>query len=92
MRGAYTGHRSKGRAVASPHVISLDGATVLLQWAVGGLFWLWVTTRRREVGLGYGWLLRGVFLRPGHRLRSRSGLARHPVPVREASAVGRGRG
>ena len=40
----------------------LDAATVLLQWATGGLFFLWVTTRRREVGLGYGWLLRGVYL------------------------------
>jgi hypothetical protein len=40
----------------------LDAATVLLQWATGGLFFLWVTTRRREVGVGYGWLLRGVFL------------------------------
>jgi hypothetical protein len=40
----------------------LDAATVLLQWATGGLLFLWVTTRRREVGLGYGWLLRGVFL------------------------------
>jgi hypothetical protein len=42
-------------------VIRLDGATVLLQWAVGGLLFLWVTGRRREVGLGYGWLLRGVY-------------------------------
>ena len=42
-------------------MIHLDGATVMLQWAVGGLLFLWVTTRRREVGLGYGWLLRGVF-------------------------------
>jgi hypothetical protein len=40
----------------------LDAGTVLLQWATGGLFFLWVTARRREVGLGYGWLLRGVFL------------------------------
>jgi len=40
----------------------LDAGTVLLQWAAGGLFFLWVTTRRREVGLGYGWLIRGVFL------------------------------
>ena len=40
----------------------LDAGTVLLQWTAGGLFFLWVTTRRREVGLGYGWLLRGVFL------------------------------
>lgn len=39
----------------------LDIATVLLQWATGGLLFLWVTTRHRLVGLGYGWLLRGVF-------------------------------
>ncbi len=42
-------------------MIRLDGATVLLQWAVGGLAFLWVTGRRREAGLGYGWLLRGVY-------------------------------
>lgn len=41
--------------------MKLDGATVLLQWAAGGLFAGWLTTRRREVGLGYGWLLRIVF-------------------------------
>jgi len=42
-------------------VIRLDAATVLLQWATGGLLFLWVTTRRREVGIGYGWLLRAVY-------------------------------
>ncbi|MEW6154890.1 MAG: hypothetical protein AB1673_13010 [Actinomycetota bacterium] len=42
-------------------MIRLDAATVLLQWAVGGLFFLWVTSRRRQVGIGYGWLLRGVY-------------------------------
>jgi hypothetical protein len=42
-------------------VIQLDAATVLLQWATGGLLFLWATTRRREVGIGYGWLLRGVY-------------------------------
>ena len=42
-------------------MIRLDAATVLLQWATGGLFFLWLTTRRREVGLGYGWLLRSVY-------------------------------
>jgi hypothetical protein len=41
-------------------VIRLDAATVLLQWSVGVLAWLWVTSRRREVSLGYGWLLRAV--------------------------------
>jgi hypothetical protein len=43
-------------------VIRLDAATVLVQWAAGGWLFLWVTTRRREVGLGYGWLQRGLFL------------------------------
>ena len=42
-------------------MIRLDAATVLLQWATGGLLFLWVTTRRRQVGLGYGWLLRAVY-------------------------------
>jgi len=42
-------------------VIDLDPATVLLQWAVGGLFLLWVTARRREVGVGYGWTMRITF-------------------------------
>lgn len=41
--------------------MSLDVATFLLQWATGGLAYLWVTTRRREVSIGYGWLLRGVY-------------------------------
>ena len=40
----------------------LDVATVLLQWSAGGLLFLWVTTRRREVGLGYGWLMRATYL------------------------------
>ena len=43
-------------------MIRLDAATVLLQWSVGGLFFLWVTTRRRIAGIGYGWLLRSVYL------------------------------
>lgn len=30
----------------------------MLQWATGGLAFLWVTSRRREVSIGYGWLLR----------------------------------
>ncbi len=39
----------------------LDAATILLQWAAGGLAFLWVTTRGRLVSLGYGWLLRGIY-------------------------------
>jgi len=42
-------------------VIRLDAATVLLQWATGGLFFLWFTTRRHDIGAGYGWLLRGSY-------------------------------
>jgi hypothetical protein len=39
----------------------LDAPTVLLQWSVGGLAFLWFTTRRRMVGIGYGWLLRSTY-------------------------------
>lgn len=42
-------------------MIRLDTASVLLQRSVGGLFFLWITTRRREVGLGYGQLMRQVY-------------------------------
>jgi len=41
--------------------VQLDVATLLSQLAAGGLLFCWVTTRRREVGLGYGWLLRLTF-------------------------------
>jgi hypothetical protein len=67
-------------------VIRVDAATVLLQWAAGGLFFLWFTTRRREVGVGYGWLLRGtnVILAAG---AAAAGFAFGVVPLREASSV-----
>ena len=42
-------------------MIDLAAATVLLQWATGGLLFTWVTTRHRRVGLGYGWLNRVVY-------------------------------
>jgi hypothetical protein len=41
--------------------VKLDAGTLLLQLATGGLLFGWVTTRRREVSLGYGWLIRIVF-------------------------------
>ncbi|MGZ4753292.1 MAG: hypothetical protein ACXVKA_15755 [Acidimicrobiia bacterium] len=41
--------------------MNLDLGTVLLQWATGGLLFFWWTARREVVGLGYGWLLRGVY-------------------------------
>jgi hypothetical protein len=43
-------------------VIKLDAATVLLQWSTGGLFFLWITSRKRVVSAGYGWLLRSIYL------------------------------
>ncbi len=43
-------------------MIDLDASTVMIQWATGGLFFLWITTRRRLVGLGYGWLQRATFI------------------------------
>ena len=43
-------------------MIEVHGATVLLMWATGGLFFLWVTSRRREVGIGYGWTMRLTYL------------------------------
>jgi hypothetical protein len=68
-------------------VIRLDAATVLLQWATGGLFFTWVTTRHRDVGLGYGWLLRGVYLVMAAGALA-CGLAFGVVPVREAATAG----
>lgn len=43
-------------------MVEVHGATVLLMWATGGFFFLWVTTRRREVGLGYGWTMRLTYM------------------------------
>ena len=72
--------------LASPPVIRLDAATVLLQWAVGGLGFLWVTTRGRQVGIGYGWLVRGTYLLMALGALV-LGLWLDPVPVREASSL-----
>jgi hypothetical protein len=67
-------------------VIRLDAATVGLQWAVGGLLFLWVTTRRREVGIGYGWLVRGTYVLMALGAFA-VGVWFDPVPVRDASAL-----
>ena len=69
-------------------MIRLDAATVLLQWATGGLLFLWVTTRRREVGLGYGWLLRASFGGARHPGVGAGRLV-HPDPARDSLAPGR---
>jgi hypothetical protein len=68
-------------------VIRLDAATVLLQWAVGGMAFCWFTTRRREVSLGYGWLLRVVYgsLAVGALV---AGFRYDSLAVREVSSIG----
>ena len=70
-------------------MIRLDAATVLLQWATGGLLFLWVTTRHREVGIGYGWLLRGTYgaMAVGAVV---AGVALEPVPACRSCAAGPG--
>ena len=70
-------------------MIRLAAATVLLQWATGGLLFLWVSTRRREVGVGYGWLLRVVYAVLAVGAAAVGGIL-DPVPVRDAAAAGVG--
>jgi hypothetical protein len=68
-------------------VIRLDAATVMLQWATGGMLFCWFTTRRRVVGLGYGWLLRGVYL--GFAvLAAWFGFRFDRVAIRDAASIG----
>ncbi len=68
-------------------MIRLDAATVLLQWATGGLACCWFTMRRREVGIGYAWLLYGVY---GTMAVASvvAGVAYGSAPVRDGAAAG----
>lgn len=66
-------------------MIRLDAATVLLQWATGGLFFLWFTTRRHTIGAGYGWLLRGSYAAIAAGGVA-AGIAVDFVPVRDIAA------
>ncbi len=68
-------------------MISFDAATVMLQWATGGMLFCWFTTRRRVASLGYGWLLRGVYFCFA-ALSFALGLAFGVVPLREVASVG----
>jgi hypothetical protein len=69
-------------------MIDFDAASLLLQWATGGLFFLWVTTRRREVGLGYGWLMRGIYLAMALGAAYVGIEVITPLPVRDAASIG----
>lgn len=67
-------------------VIRLDADSLLLQWTVGGMLFCWFTTRRREVGVGYGWLLRGTYLLMAVGAIF-AGFAARVVPVREGVSI-----
>jgi hypothetical protein len=69
-------------------MIDLDAASVLLQWATGGLFFSWITTRRREVSLGYGWTLRGTYLLMALGAAYVGIFVIDPLPVRDIASVG----
>ena len=68
-------------------MIELDAATFLVAWATGMAGFLWLTGRRREVGIGYGWTVRGtnIALLAGAVL---VGLRYHPVVGRDLAAAG----
>lgn len=68
--------------------MAFDGSSFLLQWATGGLFFLWVTTRRREVSLGYGWLMRAVYCLFAIIAVLVGVLVIDPVPVRDLASAG----
>lgn len=68
-------------------MIRLDAATVLLQWATGGLFFLWWTTRRHEIGAGYGWLLRGTYATLAAGAVAAAYATDRVVAVREGAAM-----
>ncbi len=69
-------------------MIDFDAASLLLQWSTGGLLFLWVTTRRREVGLGYGWLMRGIYLAMALGAAYIGTAVITPLPVRDLSSLG----
>ncbi len=69
-------------------MIELDAASVLLQWSTGGLLFCWVTTRRGEVGPGYGWLLRGLYGLLAAMSLWLGLVVVETVPLREAASAG----
>jgi hypothetical protein len=68
-------------------MIDLDAASVLLQWATGGLFFLWITTRRREVSLGYGWTMRATYILMAAGAAYIGLFVIDPLPLRDISSI-----
>ena len=67
--------------------MKLDAATVMLQWASGGMLFLWFTLRSGEISVGYGKLLRGVYSAIA-LIGVALGFAFDRILVREAAGVG----
>jgi hypothetical protein len=66
--------------------MKLDAATVMLQWAGGGMLFLWYTLRSGEISLGYAKLLRGVYAALA-AIGAALGFALGPVVGREAASI-----
>ena len=43
-------------------MIDFQASTFLLQWATGGLLFLWASSKTRLIGLGFGWTTRITYL------------------------------
>jgi hypothetical protein len=67
--------------------VKLDAATVMLQWASGGMLFLWFTLRSGEISVGYGKLLRGVYAAIA-LIGVALGFMFNHVPLREAALLG----
>ena len=67
--------------------MKLDAATVMLQWAAGGMLFFVFTFRTGEISVGYGKLLRGVYAAIS-LMGAGFGIAFGAVLGREIAAVG----
>ncbi len=67
-------------------MINFEASTFFLQWAVGGGFFLWVTSQQRLVGLGYGWTNRSIYISIA-AISLVMGLSTGAVWVREISTL-----
>ena len=66
--------------------MKLDAATVMLQWASGGMLFLWFTMRSGDISVGYGKLLRGVYAALA-LIGAALGFAFGLIPGREVAAI-----
>ena len=74
------------RALRKGSSIAFDVSTVLLLWAVGGLWFVWLTARYDYVSSGYRWLGYATWLGLA-ALGAGLGLAGDGVPVRDIAGL-----